>query len=40
MRRCMFVLMLLMVSLVSAQTLEERFERAYRDAIREAQKSS
>jgi serine protease Do len=36
----MFVLMVLMVSLVNAQTLEERFERAYRDAIREAQKSS
>jgi len=40
MRCCMFVLMVLMVSLVSAQTLEERFERAYRDATREAQKSS
>jgi serine protease Do len=40
MRRCMFVLMALMVSLVNAQTLEECFERAYRDAIREAQKSS
>ena len=38
MHYCLPVLMALTVSLVSAQTLKERFERAYQDAIKEAQK--
>jgi chromosome condensin MukBEF ATPase and DNA-binding subunit MukB len=38
MRRWMFVLMVLMVSLVSAQTLKERFEHAYQEALQIAQK--
>jgi len=38
MRCWMFLLMALMVSLAGAQTLEKRIERAYHEAIKEAQK--
>jgi len=38
MRHCLLVLVALMVSLMGAQTLEERFELAYQEAIQAAQK--